>query len=366
MDNNQFKVSKQEQQEKYIKLELLDTKNNLLDELQGLAIDGNISLETNNTYRRNCSLTMYLKNDRLLPTNNQSKIWLDKKFRLLVGIKNIITDEIVWFDKGIFIFQSPDISYDGSSKTLSIQGVDEMKVFEEPLEFITRIPAETPLFDAIKMLISLKGFNKYIINDVENLTIPYDMEKSATDTIYDFLVEIRDLYMNFDMYINENGYFVFEKIKNRKYDMVEWEYGDDDKFVINYKNTPNWDNVKNKVVVYGMESDDGSQIKYTMENINDNQFGTQHIGEKLLVIEDDKIQTLEQAKMRCEYELYLHSNLNDGISFDCVQNFGLDVNKLITVNKKSVGIEGNYLVDSINSSLGNNGVSNITAHKMYY
>lgn len=61
-----------------------------------------------------------------------------------------------------------------------------MLLFNKKLDYTTRIPAGTPILDDVKALIKLQGVRHYRIDDVKSLTIPYDMEMSGSDTVYDF------------------------------------------------------------------------------------------------------------------------------------------------------------------------------------
>ena len=368
MNNKEMEVLNQQMQTVHAKIELLDNNDNMLEELQGICIDGSIDLDSDSIIRRTCSLNIILKDSSYLPLPD-NKIWMDKKFKLLIGIENNISDEIVWFNKGVYYFDSPSVSYSQDSKTISFTGLDKMcwldGTYNGSLGYITKINAETPIFDAIKSLLSIVGETKYIINDVEDMVIPYDLEESETATVSDFLTEIRDLYMGYEFFYNEDGYFVYQKIKQKRTDMVEWVFDEDTKCVISYANTPDWSNVKNRVLIWGMQGDDGSQISYELKNQNDNNFSIDAIGEKLLVVSEDTIQTLEQAISRAEYELWIHSSLNEEVIMDTIALYGIDVNKLITINKEEVGVEGNYRITKLSYSLGS-GIMNVNCVKMYY
>lgn len=363
-------ISRQSIQETYFKIELLNKYDNVLDELEGIVTSGNISIDANSDIRRVCNLELVLNNKNLIPSDNSSKIWFDKKFRLNVGIKNFSTDKIEWFNKGIYYFSNPNISLDQGTSNISIEGLDKICTFTNDfngnLGYITKIDANVPVFEAVKNLLSLVGETNYIINDVENLTIPYDLKKDSTSSVLDFLIEIRDLYMGYEFFYNEEGTFIWQKIRDRKNDNVEYIFDEDDKSIISYTNTPDFNNVKNKIIVYGGQFEDKEQITSTIENIKDNKFGSYYIGERILTIIDDTIQTQEQANLRAEYELYLCSNFNENVNIDAIQILSLDVNKVITINKKDCGVEGNHLIKRLNYQLGNDGTMSVETTKLYY
>lgn len=363
-------LSKQNLQDIYTKIELLNKDDLVIDELQGIIINGNISIDSTSDTRRTCNLDILLNNKNLIPNDRSSIIWFDKKFKLYVGIKNFSSGEVEWFNKGIYYFTNPNIDLSESEATISITGVDKMCVytsdFDGCLTYKTKITSGTPMFDTIKNLISLVGETNYVINDVENLSIPYDISKEADSDIIDILIEIRDLYMGYEFFYTEDGTFVWQKIKDRKNDNVQYIYDEDDKLVINYSNKPDFSNIKNKVVIWGKQFEDKEQITSTLLNKNNNKFGIDYIGERPYVICDDTIQTQEQANLRAEYEMYLHSNLNETVSLESIQILDLDVNKIITINKSYCGINGNFLIERLSYQLGDSGTMTIEAKKLYY
>lgn len=363
MDNNQLRVNQQQVQNMHIKIELLDSKDNVLETIEGFVTSGNISISATSLIRRTCDIDMIITSNNYIPSSG-SKIWIDKKFKLYVGIDDNRTKEIIWFNKGIYYFDNPSLSYSEGERTISFTGLDKMTFFDTQLEYITRIDSGVPLFDAIKSTLTIIGETKYIISDVDTLYIPYEIEKDETSTIEDILVEIRDLYMGFEMFYDENGYFIFQKIKDRKYDIVDYVFDNSDKMAISYTNAPEFSNVKNHIIIYGTIFDDGTQIKAELKNQNDNCFGIDSIGRRPMVVSDDKVQNSSQAIMRAEYELWLHSHLNEKISINSIQILGLDVNRIITVNNSAVGINGNYIIESINHDL--EGTMNLNCNKLYY
>lgn len=363
-------VSKQSIQEVYTKIELLNKYDNVIDEIEGIVTSGNISIDATSDIRRTCNLDMVLNSDNLIPEDRNSKIWYDKKFRLNIGIKNFATDEIEWYDKGIYCFNNPKMSLSNGDSTISIEGLDKVHIFTEEgggaLGNTTKINAGTPIFEAVKNLIGLVGEDNYIINDVENLVIPYDLSKGQDATVLDFLVEIRDLYMGYEFFYTVDGTFTWQKIRDRKNDNVEYIYTEDDGSVVSYANSPDWNNVKNKIIVWGAQFDDKEQITASIENINSNKFGSEYIGERKLVVVDDTIQTQEQANLCAEYNLYSHSSLNETINLNAIQILSYEVNKIIAVYKKSHGIDGNHLIQRLSYQLGTDGTMSLEAQKLYY
>jgi hypothetical protein len=356
-------------QQKYVKIELLNKDELKIVELQGRVIDGNVDITNDNAVRRTCRFTMVVQDDKLIPRYD-GYIWLDKKIRVHTGVKDMITDEIYWFDKGLFIMNSPSLVYDMTKKTIDIEGLDYACLCNGTLGgqllLKTKINVNTPINDALKSTIQLAGFNKFNLEE-NTFVLPYDIEKSADNTIWDIVDEIKNLFMGYEAYFDNNGYFVFQKIKDRKNDVVDWVF-ENDELLINYKNAPNFENVRNKVIVYGRVVEDGTQIMSTLSNTNSsNPFSVPVIGERPIVISDDKIFTQAQADLRAEYELEQHSNLQEKISITSIPILKLDVNKVNEFSNSGIdiGINEKYLVDRISVGLKVNSTMQIDCHKLY-
>ena len=72
------------------------------------------------------------------------------------------------------------------------------------------------------------------------------------------------------------------------------------------------------------------------------------------------------AQDRAKYELYLHARLNDTISLEIVPIPWLnDVNIKINYTNKKIGIEGEYLIQTLSIPLDISSSMTITASKIY-
>ena len=201
---------------------------------------------------------------------------------------------------------------------------------------------------------------------------------------------------------------VIQKIKDRKSDGYVWDFVEDD-LSLTSQNKFNFQNVRNDVWVYGrtdqynnqivtnyhnrfsrntiserdaiatkstndicyVKSEDKSYIwngsAWVVLNFNVNPiFNSESIGYKARTYEDGNVFTDVQAKLRCQYELENYSNFAESVSFNCVPIYALDVNKKIKVNKESVGIVGDYLIESVGFSLDIQSPMTLNCRKIYY
>lgn len=244
--------------------------------------------------------------------------------------------------------------------------MDKMCLADTPVTMTTKIPLNTNIATAIKKLGELYGETKFISEDLE-YSLPYTYEMLAGDNIQDAIKEIANLYMNYDVFYNTSGYLVYEKQKNRINDERMWIFENPYDFTIQRKITADFSKVFNDFKIFGYYDDDtGVQPKYQL-TITDNQhpFSVENMARKhSMVIEEDNYLTVEQCKVRAEYEKQQAENLINKFSITTVPIYQLnEVNKVIEVidnNKKYV-----CLVDSITYPFDVSSPMTITCHEIF-
>ena len=388
----QFEVHLQPMQEKFVKISLLQhffeeesgiqvRRFRKVGELQGRTIGGSLNIANDSPIRRTCSLELVVLNSDFL-ISPDSQIWIDKWFGLEIGIRSLKTGNIVSFDKGVFAINNPSIKYDRSTKILNIEGLDLMSTMDGTLGGslgnITKIPNNVTIEDAIRICVHQLGKipNSHIFIEHTDLPIPFDIEKSETDTIYSLLEEIRDLYKDWEMFFDVKGRFIYRRIQNRNVahpnpnfanDVVVYKFLEEHDLAVSYDLNYQFSHVKNKIVIWGRMLDSGIQIHYELENDNpDSPFSVnKNLGVRLLTIMEDNIQTLEQAQQRARYELYKHNNMLETVTLECVPLYFLGANQMIEFDKTDIGLRGKYLIDTISVPLGHEGTMSISAHRVY-
>ena len=109
-----------------IKIEILDKNENIINEISGMVIDGNISIDTQSAIRRQCDLRFVLNSTTVI--SETSSLWINKRFRLYIGIINNLTNEIVWYLQGTFLIFDPTEDIEIDECTVSIKGYDKMAI----------------------------------------------------------------------------------------------------------------------------------------------------------------------------------------------------------------------------------------------
>lgn len=365
----QYQVHLQNSRSVRVKLDWLSWAEHKIDSLEGKLIDGSITLDRKSPIRRTCSLAFVTDGDKFIPSPT-NYIWLNRKFRLWVGVDSLITGEPVWFDKGIFILDTPSLSYSKDDNSLTLSGLDKMCLYDGTLngQLLNPIiiPEGTDINVALRTTLqSLGGETKFNMDTIGR-NLPYAIERNAGETIYEVLKEIAELYMDWsEIYFDEKGFFRFEKNKERTNDGIVWDFSQTP-LVLNYRNDPNFRNIKNHIQVWGHLHENGTQIQATLSNNDPNSdFAISKIGRRNLPITDDRIYTTEQAQIRCEWELKNHSSFGEKIGVSTVPIYMLDVNNVVRFDNKKTGIQGLYLIERLNLGLRHDNTLDIDAYKIY-
>lgn len=389
--NEMIEVHLQPVQEKFIRISLLQNffvnedgnmvrRFRKIGEIQGNTIGGSIDINANSIIRRTCSIDMVITDSSFLVSEN-SKIWMDKWFRVELGIKNLKTDKIVWFNKGIFAINNPSIKYNASTRTLHIEGLDLMCTLDGTLGgelgVVTKIPANFEIPEALKTTVWRLGkiSKTQIYIEQNDLLIPYDIEKTPKDTVYSILEEIRDLYMDWEVFFDDDGRFIYQKIKNRyvtnplpnyENDVITFNFLQEHDLINDYGIDYDFQNVKNKIIIWGRMLDTGIQIHHELTNTDVNSpFNISKLGEVPFTVVENTIFNNDQAQQRARYEFWKHNNLCEQASVQMLPVYFLDVNRLVEFNKPEINLIGRYLIDTIHLPLDTDSLMNLTAHRVY-
>lgn len=356
-----------------VKVEVLNFYFQTINSIEGQLIDGSISIDATSDIRRTCNVSLVVDDfSELVSPGGQ--LWIDKFIKVYVGIDNPRNNyQTVWTNMGIFLINNPDCVYNATTRTVTFEGLDLMAKLTgrrngQLPATATVVPAGSNIANVVKDTITqLGGFTNYIIADA-GYTIPYDIKKDMGSTIYDLLVELRDLYSNWEMYFDVDGVFHWQEIPSGQNEPVVINFNElAQPLVISDNINVDFENVKNNIIVYGRLLDSGEQIMYTVSDNNpESPFNISSIGQINYIVDDEQIYTNDLARQRANYELFLHARMNDSITMEVVPIYWLnDVNVKIAYTNLTNGIDGEYLIKTLSIPLGVSSSMSITAIKVY-
>lgn len=217
---NDYNVIKQKNTERYIKLNLLDFNYNIVDELSGNMLSCSVQCDADSDLRRSCNVS-FVVTDSGYEVGAGNRIFLDRYIQLYIGLKNIYTQEIQWYNQGIYLIDAPSYEYNATTHTLTFAGLDLMSKLTGARNgqlpgMPTVIKQGENVRQAIIATLALGGFTKYIVEEckVNNAIqpVPYDIQIDQGGYVFDILSKLRDILPKYQMYFDVNGVFHYELI----------------------------------------------------------------------------------------------------------------------------------------------------------
>lgn len=290
------------------KLFVLDYDYTILDEISGKTESISLSVNAESDIRRTANINIALKDDSRQTNSNifywqvGNPYWFDKYIQIYVAIQDVQTQEYVWVNEGIYMVNSPTISYDATSNSLSFEAVDLMSKMtglrNGQLEGMTyTIPVGSTITGAIKTLLIEQGFDKYIVFDPPYNYVPQEINIDVGGTAYDLLCQLRDINSNWEMFFDVDGVFHFQQIPSGKV-IIDPESGEEgeptpvvdqtvwDKLNVSYNLDTNFEDVKNYVEVlgkvhepqeYGTATIEGGSLDLKLANVIESYFNNEWI-----------------------------------------------------------------------------------------
>ena len=290
------------------KLFVLDYDYAILDEISGKTESISLSVNAESDIRRTANINIALKDDSRQTNSNVfywqvgNPYWFDKYIQIYVAIQDVQTQEYVWVNEGIYMVNSPTISYDATSNSLSFEAVDLMSKMtglrNGQLEGMTyTIPVGSTITGAIKTLLIEQGFDKYIVFDPPYNYVPQEINIDVGGTAYDLLCQLRDINSNWEMFFDVDGVFHFQQIPSGKV-IIDPESGEEgeptpvvdqtvwDKLNVSYNLDTNFEDVKNYVEVlgkvhepneYGTATIEGGSLDLKLANVIESYFNNEWI-----------------------------------------------------------------------------------------
>lgn len=363
-----------------VKIQLLNSDNNVVDELQGDVNAGTIVIKNSldsNFSRRSGSLDLNLT--KTLSTNYY-KIDLAHRVRIIITVTDNISGVSANYIMGIFLLSNPHLSQTVGSEKITVTLVDIMSLFDgtfgksvdanQTAKVTSGINIGTAILATAtgSTMMNLPS-DKVKIEPTDALVIE-NISTSPESNITDHLKGIMDDALNYELYFDIDGILTFEYIKDRSTDSVFQEFINSD-VVVGYEIDEDFSNVRNVVNVVGKTTSDGIQQtgQYKEENLNNPLSIHGKYGERPITISNDKLYTKEQCNNQAKYECIKRTNYKEKIIMQILPDYRLQPNKKIKIQYTSytenLSIDGYYLIDEISVDLKATGLMSITCHKLY-
>lgn len=256
---NDYNIIKQKNTERYIKLNLLDFNYNVVDELSGNMLSCSVRCDADSDLRRSCNVS-FVVTDSGFEVGAGNRIFLDRYIQLYIGLKNIYTQEIQWYNQGIYLIDAPSYEYNATTHTLTFAGLDLMSKLTGARNgqlpgIPTVIKQGENVRQAIIATLALGGFTKYIVEEckVNNAIqpVPYDIQIDQGGYVFDILSKLRDIMPKYQMYFDVDGVFHYEPIPSGEDEPVLITDDIWDSVVTGETVSTDFTTVKNYIEVYG-------------------------------------------------------------------------------------------------------------------
>lgn len=256
---NDYNIIKQRNTERYIKLNLLDFNYNIIDELSGNMLSCSVRCDADSDLRRSCNVS-FVVTDSGYEVGAGNRIFLDRYIQFYIGLKNIYTQEIQWYNQGIYLIDAPSYEYNATTHTLSFAGLDLMSKLTGARNgqlpgIPTVIKQGENVRQAIIATLALGGFTKYIVEEckVNNAIqpVPYDIQIDQGGYVFDILSKLRDIMPKYQMYFDVDGVFHYEPIPSGEDEPILITDDIWDSVVTGETINTDFTTVKNYIEVYG-------------------------------------------------------------------------------------------------------------------
>lgn len=354
-----------------IKVEFLGVYENVIDEVsQDLSADnqGKINVNYQQLVRRSCSFTLLNVDLKYIP-NPSSLVWVDRKFKLWIGLET--DNDIYWFSQGVYVITEAsntgtDVTIQASDKGSVLNGDVLLGMTETQYIIETGAKIEDLIKDTLMLdrgnNIPLDAQEPIINTEIGNLITQAEISIDENSYIGEVFTNIATNY-GADIYYNTDGRLIIEKLADEdridgyKYMGHLWEF---DELTADNNRNVNYD-LKgiNAVTVY-TNSNNFKNVSYTAYNNNPlsplrvDMIGIRRKESQEISYVDIEVEGMtERCKDYANYILYRESMISMNLSFSCPIVPHLDVNRTIGVTDTELGFKHEtFVIQSLDIPLG--------------
>ncbi|RKD21489.1 hypothetical protein BEP19_14810 [Ammoniphilus oxalaticus] len=380
-----------------VKIELLDSDENVIDEITSAVMDGNISVDKDRDTRRTFSLIL-LNDENEFTWSIGGRIWLDKRVKLWIGIKSSVFEQVesesgvflsptffttlgmtyerrdstVYIPQGVFVLSemSATSSYTGE-RTAILSGSDKWQLLSgDPVgKFtnVTSLAAGVKISDAIRLIASDAGITKFLFDDCD-VTLPYSLTYQPGEARGKAIKELAELAV-YSIFFDVNGYLRFRPQIDVEKTASVWTYDKSD-YTLYAKSEKRLEHSElyNKILVIGGSSQTATVSATAEDNRLDSPTGIPTIGERLFLYNngspDPLITTIALAQSRANYELRNRLRVAEKQPIDLLPNYLHDAEDVITIIDDWTNTDDKYELISFNIPLSAGGMMSAEAWRV--
>ena len=285
-----------------LKIDVYDARTNA--HIECSLINGSENINAESDIRRTLNITAVPVKNKRLAVDRYGIIWLNRKIKLQIGIKDRLSREWRWYQQGIFIFADSSAAYDGTTNQITLNCSDLMAnlngtkngqigaseisypAYEEDANTGEVIKYNYIRDAIITTLTQLGKVADYEIDDFGEFkgmpdynpeymqyreeskaavkdgtymetwnAIPYDQIFERGCSVLSILTAFRDLYPNYEMYFDEYGVFIGKMIPSCYHDDIVFDSTFFDRIYISENTSVDLTTVRNICEVWGQVLD---------------------------------------------------------------------------------------------------------------
>lgn len=292
-------------------------------------------------------------------------IWASTKFRYEVGMQDVYTNEIYWFQKGVYILSNPNLTHNNSDKQIQYTLRDKWAKLEGKEATLTstmEIPVGSNAVKAVQGILDLDNGTGNPIDPIpfnfdpllKDIVTPYTIVKDVGTNLSELILELSSV-LNAEIYYNEYGELtalpISETMQDTKKQIV-WQYNEEElqNEEISHQISYIMEEYINEVHITGTNVNGNNVYGTAVNNNVESPFSISRIGRRIETLEDSMIATEEEANDRAIYELRKTTIRQTAISKQVLFNPLLTANSLIATRNEEQGIV-KLIIQSISYSM---------------
>lgn len=336
----------------YVRIELLDGAENVIESVTSVAIDGSIDVDKNRDVQRQFNLTL-LNDNNAFTWSAGGRIWLDKRVRLYISY-----DNVEWVSLGVFLIDEPIASSSHTGERIAnLSGGDKWRLLDgNPVgkfTYVTTIPTGTPISEAIQLIARQAGIDRFLFDPCD-VTVPY-VQNYDSGMARGQAMKILAEFANYDLYFDPDGYLRFRPKVNYEQSTPTETY-DKSEFTMYAGSQKRLDtsDLYNKVLVVGGNNMVGPVSAVAVNDDPNSPISTVNIGERLYIWRGDSahlITTPAEAQMRADYELQRASKFGEIQEIEILPNYLHEADDVIRLVDDWTDTDDNYVIERFNIPL---------------